>query len=186
MSAAIQKLLSNADATTKAELESLTKTVNGALTQAQADLTTAQASISSLTKERDTLLAGKTDFEAKITKLDAAQLAFNTELSEACLNAELFNLKDDDDKPLPPEAPPETKKKAMMALPVADKFKAYQGSLNAAFAKANLPNSTLPKAPVKEPGAAAQNANGMKRDAYFKMSPKDQLAFVNGGGKITD
>ncbi len=184
--AKITGLEARAEAQFKVELADLTKTVNGALTQAQADLTTAQASISSLTKERDTLLAGKTDFEAKITNLNAAQLAFNTELSKACLNADLFKLNDEDGKPLPPEAPPETKEKAILALPMADKFKAYQGSLNAAFAKANLPNSTLPKAPVMEPGAAAQNKGGMKRDAFFKMSTKDQLAFVKGGGKIID
>ena len=184
--AKITGLEARAEAQFKAELETLKSTVTGALTQAQADLTTALASLATMTTERNTLLAGKTDFEAKITNLTTDQAGINKFFSEACLNGSLIELKGEDGKPLAADATAELKMAAMLAVPLAQKQTAYAGALNAAFAKANLPNSTLPKAPAKEAGATTAQDNSMKRADFFKLSPKAQTEFCKNGGKITE
>ena len=179
MAAAVEKLLGRADVEFKAELESLKATVTGTLTQLQADLATAQASIASLGNEKAAFEATISELTGKLSASNNEFLGFNDLLTAACLNGKLLDLK------LKDGATEDEIKSAALAIPVADKFKLYQGALNAAFAKANLPNSTLPAAPVTPP-AASNGATGMKREAYFKMTPQAQLEFVKGGGRLTD
>lgn len=124
--AKITGLEARAEATFKQEFVELKATVSGVLTQAQADLATAQASILSLTNERDTLLSSKTDFEAKITNLSEVNAAINTELSSVCLAANLIDtasLKGADGKPVAADAAADVIQTAALALPVGDKMK---------------------------------------------------------------
>ena len=137
MAAAVEKLLGLANVEFKAELESLKATVTGTLTQLQADLATAQASIASLGNEKAAFEATISELTAKLSASNNEFLGFNDLLTAACLNGKLLDLK------LKDGATEDEIKSAALAIPVADKCKLYQGALNAAFAKANLPNSTL-------------------------------------------
>ena len=184
--AKITGLEARAEAQFKAELETLKSTVTGALTKALADLETAQASFKTVGDQNTELTKSNTKIKADSDLVAASLLAVNTELSNACLNGGLIELKGEDGKPLAADATAEVKMAAMLAVPLAQKQTAYAGALNAAFAKANLPNSTLPKAPAKEPGASAPQNNSMKRSEFFKLSPKAQTDFCKNGGKITE
>ncbi len=164
----------------KAELTQLKADVTGTIDQLKADLATATASIASLGNDKVSLEATIAELTGKLSASNKEFLGFNDLLSQACLNGNLLDLK------LAEDATSEQRTAAALAVPVADKFKLYQGALNAAFAKANLPNSTLPAQPVSSPAAAAGHANGMKREAYFKMTPQAQLEFVKSGGRLVD
>lgn len=163
----------------KAELAQLKADVTGTIEQLKADLATAATTIASLGNEKAALEATISELTSKLSDQNKEFLGFNELLSDACLNGGLLDLK------LAADATPEQKRTAALAVPVADKFKAYQGALNAAFAKANLPNSTLPAAPVTSPNAGRTDGS-MKREAYFKMTPQAQLEFIKAGGKIVD
>ena len=163
----------------KAELAELKATVTGTMEQLRADLATAQASIASLGNDKAGLEASVSELTAKLSEANKESLAFNDALTDACLNGKLLDLH------LAADATPEQARAAALALPITEKFKAYQGALNAAFAKASLPNTTLPAAPVTAP-ATGRQVNTIKRAEYFKLSPREQLAAVKSGVIITD
>lgn len=172
MAAAVEKLLNKADAEFKEQLESLKATVNGTLTQLQADLATAQASIASLSTAKEELETQLQALTANLSDKNKELLAVNDWLTDACLNGKLLDLKLADD------ATAEQKREAALKIPLADKQKAYQGALNSAFAKAGLPVSTLPTPPA---GAALAQAHAgakrMKMEAFRALSPKEQSDF---------
>ena len=156
----------------KAELAQLKADVTGTIEQLKAELATATASLTSLGAEKAGLEATISELNAKASDHNKEFLGFNDFLTEACLNGKLLDLK------LAADATPEQIKAAALAVPVADKFKAYQGALNAAFAKAGLPNKTLPTPPAGAalPSAAA-GAKKIKLTDFRSLNPKQQSDF---------
>lgn len=164
----------------KAELISLKAEITGTIEQLKADLATAVASVASLGAEKSTLEAQVSELTGKLSENNKEILGFNDQLTDACLNGKLLDLK------LSADATPEQVRTAALAVPVATKFKAYQGALNAAYVQANLPNTTLPAAPVTSPAQKPGAANSMKREAFFNMTPQARLDFIKTGGMVVD
>lgn len=179
LAASVEKLLGKADAEFKAELNDIKSTVTTALTQSQAEVSELTTKLASMVTEKASLETTVGELTSKLSASNKEFLGFNDTLTEACLNGKLLDLN------LKEGATADEAKAAALALPVADKFKLYQGALNAAFAKANVPNATMPAAPVTST-ASSGGAGSMKREAYFKMLPQAQLEFIKNGGRITD
>jgi hypothetical protein len=178
--AKVKDLATRADAQFRAEVDAIKAQVDGALTDAL-------ATVKDLTAKLEGAAITKADLETQIATLTAAAsernkewLGFNDILTDACLNGKLLDLK------LKDGATAEETRAAALGLPMADKFKAYQGALNAAFAKANLPNSTLPAAPATPPAQPAGAAGTMKREAFLKLQPREQLDAALKGVKLVD
>lgn len=191
IAAKVTSLLSRADAAFTAELTELKALVTGemttrenSLTKANSDMVMAQASIADLTGKNTGLMMENATLKSDSTNL----AAFNTELTNACLNGGLLVLNGPDGKPLAEDATPEAKATAAAGISIGDKFKAYQGGVTKAFAKLNLPNTMLPAAPnVVKPGqATGGTSNTMARADFFKLAPQAQLDFVKANGKITE
>lgn len=176
--AKVTSLAAKVDASLRDEVNALKAQVDGALTDAMGNVSDLTAKVASLEAAKAELEGQNATLTANLSEKNKELLGFNDLLADACLQGGLLDLK------LAADATPEQTRAAALAVPMADKFKAYQGALNTAFAKANLPNSTLPKAPEAPVGQSS--AHAMKREAYFKLSPSAQLEFVKNGGKITD
>ena len=183
--AKVTALAAKVDASLREEVNAIKAQVDGALTDALAQ-------VKDLTEKVEGLETSKTELEGQISTLtnnlsekNKELMAFNDWLTDACLNGKLLDLKGSDGKPLAADASPEDVRKAALSVPLAEKQKAYAGALNAAFAKAGLPNATLPKAPEAPIGSAEQQGT-MKRAEFAKLTPAAQLNFVNKGGKLTD
>lgn len=168
--ATLATLLARTDGALKAEVESIKATVDGAFTEANAKLSAALTENSQLKASVTELTAKNATLGTELTAALSTASDFNTKLTDACLAGNLLDTKERD---------------AALALPIADKFATYQGALNSAFAKANLPISGLPAAP-SAPSAGARSDGTMKRAAYFAMTPQAQVAFIKNGGQITD
>lgn len=180
LTAAVKTLLARADGAMKAEVEALQATVQGQLATLTEQLTAAQAANASLQDELNTTSAALANREHELAAaqpLLAEFTALNAALTDACLSGKLMDL--------PSDTPVEAQKAALLARPATEKFKAYQGALNAAFVRANVPAAALPSAPLREPGAPAP-AGAMKRDAFLKLTPQEQLAAAKAGVRLTD
>mgnify|MGYP001354181235 FL=1 len=178
--AKVAGLEAKAEIAFKAELEQIKTTVTSQLTALNAELDSAKALTISLGDEKVVLTGQITELTSKLATATETVNSFNAELSKACVAGNILELKGDDDKPLPPETPPETTTAAALKVPVLEKFRAYQGSLNAAFAKAGLSISSLPGAP------AHKGVKIITRAEFSKLNAQTQLDFCKNGGKITN
>jgi hypothetical protein len=175
----------------KTDLTALGEKISGELTQLSSDLATAKLSVASLTKERDTLLSAKTDFEAKITNLSTENTAINTELSQACLNGKLIELKGADGKPLAAEVTDADRLTAMLAVPLVEKQKAVLQSVHKAFADLGLKNTLIPASAASAGGGTANlEVKTMTLTQFRALTPAAKSEFskaVNAGkAKLTE
>jgi|GEM_PF-2878976 len=156
----------------KTELADLKTQVTGALQQLQADLATATTTIATLGTEKAGLESSVAELTSKLSDSNKEFLGYNELLTQACLTGQLLDLK------LAADATPEQIHAAALAVPMADKFKAYQGALNAAFGKAGLPQTKLPtpaSAPIS--GAGTFKGGKLKLSDFRTLKPVEQSAF---------
>lgn len=182
--AKVTTLSAKVDATLREEVNTLKAQVEGALTDALAQVKDLTAKLSGLEAEKGELNTQISTLTNNLSDKNKELLAFNDALTDACLNGKLLDLKTAAD------AKPDDIRAAALAVPMTEKFKAYQGALNAAFAKAGLPNSTLPTPPAGAALPSAQaGARKMKMSDFRNLNPKDQSDFcaaVRKGQAVLD
>lgn len=177
LTAAVKNLLARSEGAMKAEVESLAATVQGQLATVTMDLAAANSEKAALTDQVATLTASLAAREQEIAAaqpLVAEFAALNAALSEACLAGKLIDL--------PSDTPAEAQKAALDARPATEKFKAYQGALNAALARAAVPLGQLPAAPAS--GLPGQTLRATQAQ-FEAMSLEQRNVFFRAGGKIT-
>lgn len=148
----------------KAELDAIKASVDGALSDAI-------AKVEDVSKALLATQAESKGFKDRALAAESSLLSLNEDLTTACLEGGVGLRLD-----LPADAAPEAKREKALALPVADKWRAYQASLNAAFLKANVPRSAMPSVPAQAP--AADGARKKLTMAQFReLTPAQASAF---------
>lgn len=176
LTSAVKNLLARADGAMKAEVETLAATVHGQVATLTEQLESARVEKLSLAEQLKaaTAINGRLEQELSAAHpLVAEFAALNAALSEACLAGKLIDL--------PSDTPAEAQKAALDARPATEKFQAYQGALNAALARANVPLGQLPAAPSG--GLPGQTLRATQAQ-FEAMSLEQRNVFFRAGGKI--
>lgn len=142
LQSAVTRLLARSDGELKSEVATLQATVSGTVATLTDQLAAATAEITKLNETSQQL-----DAELAAARLSLASFAsLNEAVTDACMGARVLTL---------PEGSPADQRAAALALPLADKFASYQGALNAAFARASLPQAAIPVPPAPQAGASS-------------------------------
>lgn len=157
-----------AEAAFKAELESVKATINGTLTQLQADLATAQASIASLSGEKTDLAAQVQEMTGKLSESNKLELD-----AKSALLAHLGKIPGHEDFK-------EGGKKASVTL--AELITAEQNATNTALAATGVKLETLPVGGAAPAGAPGRQQ--LTRDEFEALDHFAREKFFRTGGKL--
>jgi chromosome segregation ATPase len=165
MAAAVEKLLGKADAEFKSELETLKATVSGTLTQLQADLATATASIASLG-------TAKAELETSVQELTGKLSSANKVETDAIatLRSHLATLPGQD-------------KTRLETATLSELLTLQQNAVNAALAATGVKLESLPSGGTL-PGKGQSKT--MARADFEALDFKARNEFIGTGGKLKD
>jgi hypothetical protein len=158
------------------ELAELRGLVEGELTSARADLSTAQASIKQLGTELESAKAQGGDEKKRLETIVAG-------LDAVCLNLGVVSLKDAAGQPLAADASDADKSTALAAIPDEQKFEALKTGFQTALQRiTGVPIKSIPASQV---AAVSGDAKTMTRAQFNNLTPKAQAAFFRTGGRLT-
>jgi chromosome segregation ATPase len=165
MAAAVEKLLGKADAEFKSELETLKATVSGTLTQLQADLATATASIASLG-------TAKAELETSVQELTGKLSSANKVETDAIatLRSHLATLPGQD-------------KTRLETATLSELLTLQQNAVNAALAATGVKLESLP-AGGSLPGK--DKVKSLARTDFEALDFAARNEFIRNGGKLVD
>lgn len=189
----------------EAELIATNALVAGEADTAKKNLSIATATVAGLQVEKSELSSKVTSLESAVSvmtaekaqmkvQLDAAlsefsrvngiNLGLNEEISKQglALNA-ILDLRDEKGNLIPSTATPAEKLAAANRIAPADKLKALGGICSRALLQLGVPSGTAPATP---PAGSGEKQPTMKREDFLKLEAKEQTAFLNAKGKITD
>ncbi len=146
--------------------------------------TTAESTVQKMTAERAQVDLQLQSSQSEYARVSREQASDNAALSAKALSfGALSDLRDAGGNILPSTASVADKQAAADRIKFTAKLDALGGVCSSALLRLGVPSGHTPAQP---PAGSGTQAPTMKREDFLKLDAKDQTAFLNSKGKLTD